>query len=143
MHYDPNTWGPHYWFFLMTIAMTYPKHPNDTIKRKYYDLIQNMPIFIPSTEIGNKFSEYLDKYPVTPYLTNRDSFIHWVYFIHNRINYMTGKEEISYDAAIEKYLAEYRPKQISLSEKFKIQKKYILLAFLMICFFFILYYTDK
>jgi hypothetical protein len=143
MHYDPNTWGPHYWFFLMTIAMTYPKHPNDAIKRKYYDLIQNMPIFIPSTEIGNKFSEYLDKYPVTPYLTNRDSFIHWVYFIHNRINYMTGKEEISYDAAIEKYLAEYRPKQISLSEKFKIQKKYILLAFLMICFFFILYYTDK
>ena len=132
MHYDPNIWGPHFWFFLMTIAMSYPKHPNETIKRKYYDLIQNMPIFIPSIEIGNKFSELLDKYPVTPYLTNRDSFIRWVYFIHNRINYMTGKEEISYDAAIEKYLAEYRPKQISISDKFKIQKKYILLAFLMI-----------
>ena len=142
MHYDPNIWGPHFWFFLMTIAMSYPKHPNETIKRKYYDLIQNMPIFIPSIEIGNKFSELLDKYPVTPYLTNRDSFIRWVYFIHNRINYMTGKEEISYDAAIEKYLAEYRPKQISISDKFKIQKKYILLAFLMICFFFIMYYTD-
>ena len=142
MHYDPNIWGPHYWFFLMTIAMSYPKHPNETVKRKYYDLIQNMPIFIPSTEIGKKFSEMLDKYPVTPYLTNRDSFIRWVYFMHNRINYMTGKEEISYDAAMEKYLAEYRPKQISLSDKFKIQKKYILLAFLIICFFFIMYYTD-
>jgi len=143
MHYDPNTWGPHYWFFLMTIAMTYPMYPNDVIKRKYYDFIQNLPIFIPSTEIGNKFSEILDKYPVTPYLTNRDSFIRWVYFIHNRINYMTGKEEISYDAAIEKYLAEYKPKQISLSDKFKIQKKYILLGFLMICFFFILYWSDR
>ena len=142
MHYDPNVWGPYYWFFLMTIAMTYPKYPNDTIKRKYYDLIQNMPVFIPSTEIGNKFSELLDKYPVTPYLTNRDSFIHWVYFMHNRINYMTGKEEISYDAAVEKYLAEYQPKPVSLSDKFKVQKKYILLAFLIICFFFIIYYTD-
>jgi len=127
----------------MTIAMTYPMYPNDVIKRKYYDFIQNLPIFIPSTEIGNKFSEILDKYPVTPYLTNRDSFIRWVYFIHNRINYMTGKEEISYDAAIEKYLAEYKPKQISLSDKFKIQKKYILLGFLMICFFFILYWSDR
>jgi len=138
-----NTWGPHYWFFLMTVAMTYPTHPNDAMKRKYYDLIQNMPLFIPSAEIGKKFGEMLDKYPVTPYLTNRDSFIRWVYFIHNRINYMTGKEEISYDAAIEKYLAEYKPKQISLCDKFKIQKKYVLLAFLMICFFFIMYYTDS
>jgi hypothetical protein len=126
----------------MTIAMTYPKYPNEVSKRKYYSFIQNLPIFIPSSEIGNKFEEVLDKYPVTPYLTNRDSFIRWVYFIHNKINYMTGKEEISYDSAIEKYLAEYRPKQISLSDKFKIQKKYILLLFLIICFFFILIWTD-
>lgn len=143
MHYDPNVWGPHYWFFIMTLAMSYPKYPNEVTKRKYYDFITNLPIFIPSTEIGNKFSELLDKYPITPYLTNRDSFIRWVYFMHNRINYMTNKEEISYDAAIESYLNEYKPKQISLCDKFKIQKKYILLGFLTLCFFFILYYTDK
>jgi len=139
MHYDPNVWGPHFWFFIMTLAMTYPRYPNEVTKRKYYDFIQNLPVFIPSTEIGNKFSEILDKYPVTPYLTNRDSFIRWVYFLHNRINNITGKDEISYDAAIENYLNEYKPKQISLSDKFKIQKKYILLAFLIICFFFIIY----
>jgi hypothetical protein len=141
MHYDPDIWGPHYWFFLMTVAMTYPKYPNEVTKRKYYDFIQNLPLFIPSEEIGNKFSEFIDKYPITPYLTNRDSFIRWVYFMHNRINVLINKDEISYDAAIERYLNEYKPKQICLSDKFNIQKKYILLGFLIICFFFILYYV--
>ena len=35
---DPTIWGPHYWFFLHTIAMTYPIRPNDVTKKKYYEL---------------------------------------------------------------------------------------------------------
>jgi len=73
--FRPEVWGPHFWFFLHTMAHTYPDMPTAVTKRKYYDLIQNMPIFIPNAEIGNKFSQFLDKYPVTPYLDNRDSFI--------------------------------------------------------------------
>ena len=44
---DPNIWGPHYWFFLHTIAMSYPIHPNAVTKKKYYDFVQNIPLFIP------------------------------------------------------------------------------------------------
>ena len=94
-NFDPDVWGPHYWFFLHTIAESYPEHPNETIKRKYYDLIQNMPIFIPVIEIGNKFSNLLDKYPITPYLCSRESFVRWVHFIHNKINVLLNKKEIS------------------------------------------------
>ena len=86
MEFDPNIWGPHYWFFMMTLAMSYPKTPNTITKRKYYDLISNMPLFIPNEKIGNEFSKILDKYPVSPYLDNKDSFIRWVIFIHNKIN---------------------------------------------------------
>ena len=39
MNIDSRTWGKHYWFVLHTISFTYPKRPNDTCKRKYYDLI--------------------------------------------------------------------------------------------------------
>ena len=45
--FDPTIWGPHYWFFLHTISHTYPLYPNEVTKKKYYDLIQNMPLFIP------------------------------------------------------------------------------------------------
>ena len=91
--FDPIVWGPHYWFFLHTISYTYPLYPNEVTKRKYYDLIQNMPLFIPNAKIGNTFSQILDNFPVEPYLVNRDSFIRWMHFIHNRINRLLDKEE--------------------------------------------------
>jgi hypothetical protein len=50
--------------------MSYPDNVNAVTKRKYYDFIINLPIFIPNSVIGNKFSEFLSKYPVSPYLDN-------------------------------------------------------------------------
>jgi hypothetical protein len=123
--FKPDVWGPHYWFFLHTIAESYPITPNSITKKKYYDLIQNMPLFIPVVEMGDKFSEFLDRYPVTPYLDNRDSFVRWVHFIHNKFNILLGKEQISLPLALEKYRAEYKPKPIYLSEKINLRKHYI------------------
>jgi FAD-linked sulfhydryl oxidase len=125
MHFDPSVWGPHYWFFIHTVAESYPMTPNNITKRKYYDFIQNIPLFIPVPEMGNKFSELLDKYPVTPYLDNRDSFVRWTHFIHNKYNVLLGKEEISLPNALEKYRDEYKPKPVYLSEKIKMRKHYI------------------
>ena len=67
MALDPTVWGPFYWFVFHTIALTYPTNPNETIKKKYYDFIHNIPLFLPVQTIGNNFSVLLDKYPVTPY----------------------------------------------------------------------------
>ena len=86
MELDPKIWGPHYWFVLQTISLSYPLRPNNVTKKKYYDFIQNFPLFIPIPELGDKFSIILDKFPVTPYLDSRESFMKWVHFIHNQIN---------------------------------------------------------
>ena len=83
---EPKVWGPHYWFFLHTIAMSYPHRPNSVTKKKYYDFIQNIPLFIPVESFSTRFSNLLDEYPVSPYLDSRDSFIRWMWFIHNKIN---------------------------------------------------------
>ena len=72
---NAEVWGPHYWHFLHTVAFSYPEFPNEVSKRKYYDLIMNFSLFIPDVKMGDKFSEYLDKYPVTPYLDSRESFM--------------------------------------------------------------------
>ena len=143
MIFDSEVWGPHYWFFLHTVAESYPMHPNSVTKRKYYDLIQNMPIFIPVNEMGNKFSTMLDKYPVTPYLDNRDSFVRWVHFIHNKFNVLLGKPEMSLPLALEKYRAEYKPKPVYLSEKINLRKHYIHAILILCCLFLIYYFYDK
>jgi hypothetical protein len=142
MIFNPDVWGPHYWFFLHTIAESYPKNPNDVTKRKYYDLIQNIPLFIPIQEMGNKFSEMLDKYPVSPYLDNRDSFVRWMHFIHNKFNVLLGKEEMSLPMALEKYRSEYKPKPVYISEKLNLKKHYIHLALILLCVFLIYVYYE-
>jgi hypothetical protein len=111
MNLDPEIWGPHYWFFIHTIAYSYPSHPNAITKRKYYDFIQNLPLFIPNEEIGNKFSRLLDKYPVSPYLDKRESFLRWVNFIHNKVNYNQGKEEVSFEESIDLYKKQNQPQE--------------------------------
>ena len=143
MKYNSEVWGPHYWFFLHTIADSYPNVPNDVTKRKYYDFIQNIPMFIPNSDIANNFSQMLDKYPVTPYLDNKDSFKKWMHFIHNKINVLIGKDEISYWKAEELYEKSYAPKQILLSEKFHIQQHHFFLLFTLICFFLIYIFYNE
>jgi hypothetical protein len=140
MKFSPEVWGPHYWFFLHTVAESYPQWPNQITKRKYYDLIQNFPLFIPDTEMGDKFSKLLDKYPVTPYLDNRESFVRWTIFIHNKINALLGKEELSLPVALDKYQAEYKPRMTKISEALGIRKHILYALFIIGCFLLIYVY---
>lgn len=137
MYLDSKVWGPYYWFFLTTVAMTYPDYPNDVSKRKYYDFFQNLPLLIPDTEMGNEFSVMLDKYPVSPYLTSKDSLLRWVNFIHNKYNVMLGKNEVSLDEMMEKYFAHYAPKELHLHKEMKVKRYYIHAAFILLCVFLI------
>jgi hypothetical protein len=132
--FDATVWGKHYWFFLHTVAHSYPIHPNAVTKRKYYDLITNFPLFIPDEKMGNRFAEMLDKYPVTPYLVSRDSFTRWVNFIHNKYNVLLGKPEVSYLEGVQSYFKKYEPKPILLSEKLKIHKRTIFIALFLVLF---------
>jgi hypothetical protein len=58
-------------------------------------LIHNLYLFIPNKNISNNFSQLLEKYPVTPYLDNRESFVRWTHFIHNKINKKLDKPIVS------------------------------------------------
>ena len=139
MALDSETWGPHYWFVLLTIALCYPLNPNDVTKKKYYEFIQNLPLFLPDQQMGNKFSELLDKYPVTPYLDSRESFVKWVHFMHNRVNVTINKDEITLTQALSEYYMQYKPKAIKLREELKYRKKFVYFGILIALILFIYY----
>jgi len=109
MALDPEVWGPHYWFFLHTVAHNYPEQPNRAMKRKYYDLVMNMPLFLPHPEASILFKKLLDKFPVSPYLDKGADFRHWLHFIHNEVNQHLGKPRISRSFATELYEKHYEP----------------------------------
>jgi len=122
---DPSVWGPHFWFFLHTLAISYPHYPNTVTKKKYYELIQNLPLFIPVETIGNDFIKLLDEYPVTAYLDNRESLIKWMHFIHNKINEKLEKPKISLNEFYLRYYEEYKPKDLKMKEYYRWREKII------------------
>jgi hypothetical protein len=140
---DPKIWGPHYWFFLHTIAMSYPIHPNAVTKKKYYDFVQNIPLFIPVESMSGEFSKLLDQYPVQPYLDNKESFIRWMWFIHNKINIKLEKPQISLNDFYVKYYEEYKPINEKMSEYYKIRSKLIYSSIIISIFGGIYYLYDK
>lgn len=125
IYLDPKIWGPHYWFFLHTIAMTYPHHPNAVTKKKYYEFVQNLPLFIPVEQISKEFEKLIDVYPITPYLDNRDSFIRWMYFIHNKINEKLEKPSISLNDFFVDYYNQYKSQNETMTEYYKLREKLV------------------
>ena len=143
MALDPKVFGPHYWFFLHTISMNYPKYPNAVTKKKYYDFIQNLPLFIPVEKHAADFSKLLDEYPVSPYLDSRDSFVRWMHFIHNKINEKLEKRKISLSEFYVQYYEAYKPKEMKFSEYYHLREKAIYLGFIFLVGSTIYYLYDK
>jgi len=143
LYLDPKVWGPHYWFFLHTLAMTYPHHPNAVTKKKYYEFIQNLPLFLPVEKISSDFSKLIDKYPITPYLDNRDSFVRWMHFIHNKINEKLEKPQISLNEFFINYYDEYKCQDEKFTQYYKIRDKLIYLTVILGISVTIYYLYDK
>jgi len=140
---DPKIWGPHYWFVLHTLAMTYPHHPNSVTKKKYYEFIQNLPLFIPIEDISKNFEKLIDKYPITPYLDNRNSFIRWTHFIHNKINEKLEKQQISLNEFYVQYYNEYKSQNEKIVEFIKLRSKFIYGIIILSILWSIYYLYDK
>ena len=140
MDLNPAVWGPHFWFFLHTMSVCYPTRPTKSIKKKYYDFIINLPIFIPNHNIGNKLAHLLDDFPVTPYLDSRLSFMKWTHFIHNKINADLDKEEIGFRKGLESYYYAYRQVPQETKERQDKKATYIT-AIVVICVFIIFTYN--
>jgi len=140
---DPTVWGPHYWFFLHTISMTYPHTPNAITKKKYYEFIQNLPLFIPVEKISTEFSNLLDKYPVVSYLDNRESLVRWTHFIHNKINQKLEKPQINLNEFYIEYYEKYKTPSDKLSDFYKLRSKLIYICLIALLAFIIYYLYDK
>jgi len=132
MELDPIIWGPHYWFFLHTVAINYSLTPNITTKKKYYNFIQNFPLFLPNSNFSKHFSKILDEFPVTPYLDSRESFTKWVHLIHNKININLNKPIMTYEDSMIAYYNNYKPKKQVKKEDFKTREKIIFLSLLLV-----------
>ena len=139
MDLDPKIWGPHYWFMLHTISLNYPIRPNDVIKKKYYDLMQNVPSLLPHKISRDTMTALLYAYPVSPYLDSRQSFIQWIHFIHNKTNEILNKPTITLSEFYTRYYDEYKPKPLKQYEFIYWRKKLVYACVLITLVLIIIY----
>jgi hypothetical protein len=140
---EPKVWLKRLFFTLETIAVYYPNNPNKVTIKKYYQLIQNLPVFIPVPPMGSYFLSLLDKYPVQPYLNSRTSFMKWIFFIKKKIYKKLKLEVFDFYENLEIYYDAYKPEEEINIEKYREKKKYIHSFFTLLMGFSIYYFYNK
>jgi hypothetical protein len=93
--------------------------------------------------MSGEFSKLIDKYPVTPYLDNRESLIRWTHFMHNKINQKLEKPQISLSEFYIKYYEEYKSQNVKQIEYYKLREKAIFCGIIMTITGTIYYLYDK
>ena len=140
---NPKIWLEPLFFTLETIAIHYPDNPNKTTIKKYYNLINDLPVFIPEKPMGTYFESLLDKFPVQPYLNSRTSFMKWIFFIKKKIYKKLKMEIFDFYENLEIYYNAYKPKELLNYEKIQERRKYMQTIFVIMISFSIYYFYNK
>ena len=88
-----STWGPAMWHYLHTISFNYPTNPTKLQKNKYKQFLLNLQYTLPCkycrTNLINNFKKFPLKHNI---FNNRDTFSRYIYYLHELINKMLGKQ---------------------------------------------------
>ena len=97
--------------------------------------MENEDSIVFSTNSDNGFDEskkLLEQYPITPYLDNRESFVRWTWFIHNKINEKLEKPKITLEEFYKQYYENYKPKDVKYREFYKLRAKLMYLLIILL-----------
>ena len=95
---DPNVWGPHAWIFLHSITYNYPDNPSVNDIDNHYNFLTLLKDVLPCNTCRFHYKQNLEKFPLTSdILSSRQNLIKWLFKIHNNINKMNDKPEITLD----------------------------------------------
>ena len=104
-NFEPSIWGPHAWFFLETISMSYPLEPTEKEKINFKTFFYTLQYVIPCNKCRVNYNKHLKIYPLTDdVLDKRDNFFKWIVNMHNAVDpNKTRTLKETYDFYINQY----------------------------------------
>lgn len=101
----PDIWGPMAWSLLHSITLEYPETPSQLEKDNMRQFINSFGKVLPCDKCKINFINHLEELPLTDIvLASRTNFIKWMIDVHNSVNRMNNKKELSYHEALKNML---------------------------------------
>ena len=101
---NPKIWGSKGWFFLDSIALSYPTHPTDDDKNNFKNFFTLIGEMLPCEKCRINYGKHLRKMPLTKdVLKNKDTFFEWWVGIHNEAR----GYEVGVSDTVDYYRGEY------------------------------------
>ena len=98
----PDIWGPPLWKFLHYLSMAYPANPTDKDKEKMLNFLQSLQEILPCEKCRISFNKHLDELNMDD-LKSDETFVKWLFNVHNKVNTSNNKPELSYEDFIKMY----------------------------------------
>jgi len=135
-------WCRKYWYVAITIALSYPLNPTENIKKKYYDLYQNIFLFLPANDDIRPFYHYIETYPITPYLDSRESLLDWLFYVYGKIHDDLGIKRKTRADLMNDYEKTYIPEEIVDYEYYR-KRRYVVGASIVLVTLYTAYRLHK
>ena len=104
----PEVWGPHAWIFLHSITLEYPNNPSSDDKLNVKNFMNSLGKVIPCQKCKVNFNNHLEKNPLTDeILMSKSNLVKWLIDIHNSVNKMNNKKEMTYEESLKNLLLLY------------------------------------
>lgn len=89
--FDPDIFGPSFWFTLHNAAVAYHDTPNDAVKNMMKNFIASLPAVIPCATCKNHAHAYLRQQNLDDAVQNRERLFEFFVRFHNHVNAKGGR----------------------------------------------------
>lgn len=101
----PDIWGPTTWTLLHSITLEYPENPTKDDKENIKNFINCFGKILPCEKCRINFKSHIEEIPLNDNILNsKKNFIKWMIDIHNAVNKINGKKELTYHDALKNVL---------------------------------------
>ncbi len=125
---SPSIWGPHAWFFLESICLSYPDDPTNEDINNYRNFFMSLGNILPCHKCRNNYNNHLNIYPITnEVLKNKNNLINWIINMHNLVRKLNNGKMITYDEFVDYYISKYDKSSFKLDSKIYITILFVFL----------------
>jgi FAD-linked sulfhydryl oxidase len=102
---DTKIWGPSFWQSLHLLSLAYPEAPSQVDMDSHKQFLYSLARVLPCPICRQHFLSYLSEVDLDIILKNKDSFVRFIFSVHNDVNKRLDKPQWTYEQFYEYYSA--------------------------------------